>query len=185
LYVIPSVKGSGAAESIRRALVKAFITEEGIAGTNLPTQFVLVDDIPCNSNGKIDIYRITRDRLNGQAYNIVPDRNGDKLTDIRIEFSPHLDSMRAGTLPEGMGESSALGVFDLFNVQPSNSFMPMSLFPFSGAPFMKKKAKKNGQMPQMPQMPDKLMEISNKIQGKFYGKKEIDHFIDSEARNTF
>jgi acyl-coenzyme A synthetase/AMP-(fatty) acid ligase len=186
LYVIPSNKGPGAEECIRKALARAFIIEGSIADTNLPTQFVIVDDIPCNSNGKIDIYRITRDRLNGQAYNIVPVKNDDKLTDIRIELATHLDSIRAGTLPDGMGESSALGIFDLFNSPSSGSIPTMQPNPFMYAPFKKnKKGNKGKDNKKMPEMPPEFMQFSMKLQGKFYGKKEIEQFIESDARNTF
>lgn len=67
IYIIPEDKGDGASEQIRKALVEIFINDGGIKATNLPSQFVLVDDIPCNSNGKVDIYRITRERLMGTA----------------------------------------------------------------------------------------------------------------------
>lgn len=182
LYVIPARRGPGAEESIRRALVQAFVTDGSIAGSNLPSQFVLVDDIPCNSNGKIDIYRITRDRLNGQAFNIVPVKDGDRLTDIRIEFSSHLDSIRAGTLPEGMGENSVLGIFDLFNSQPSNDAMSMQPFPFMGFSCKKKKGITTNKMPEMP---PEFMQAAMKMMGKLYGKKEIDQFIENDVQNTF
>jgi hypothetical protein len=89
---------------------------------------VLVDNIPCNSNGKIDIYRITRDRLQGEAYNILPVRENGRLTDIDAEPAGQLDSIRGGTLPEGMEGRSALGMYDLFNQAPETKKPADGLF---------------------------------------------------------
>ena len=118
LYVIPAADGKDAAETVRKALAEVYIRGGRIGETNLPTQFVLVDDIPCNANGKIDIYRITRDRLKGEAYNILPVRESGSLTDIDVEQALQLDSIRGGTLPEGMEGRSALGMYELFNQTP-------------------------------------------------------------------
>jgi len=118
LYVIPAADGKDAVETVRRALTEVYVRGDRIKESNLPTQFVLVDNIPCNSNGKIDIYRITRDRLQGEAYNILPVRENGRLTDIDAEPAGQLDSIRGGTLPEGMEGRSALGMYDLFNQTP-------------------------------------------------------------------
>ena len=118
LYVVPETPGSDAPETVRRALKKVFLEDGLIRDNSLPSQFILVDDIPCNANGKLDIFRITRDRLNGRAYNILPVRRDGKVADIGTELSGQLDSITGGTLPEGMGEGSALGIYELFNASP-------------------------------------------------------------------
>lgn len=115
LYVTTDGGESDPAETVRKALKKVFVDEGLIAKSILPTQFVITDEIPCNANGKIDIYRITRDRLNGEAYNIAAVRRGDAVTDVSCELTEHTESIKAGTLPEGMGAGSALGIFELFN----------------------------------------------------------------------
>ncbi len=109
---------ASAAEAVRQALLSAYIAGGKLATDILPSQFILVDDIPCNSNGKLDIYRITRDRLKGAAWNIVPVREGGRLTDILTEPASQTDSITAGTLPEGMEGRSALGIYELFNTVP-------------------------------------------------------------------
>jgi len=116
LYVVPSGKGANAAEEIRKAFVDVYITKRKISDTNLPVQFVLVDSIPCNSNGKIDIFRITRERLKGHAYNILPVRENGKLTDIQTKYTEQLSGMTGGTLPEGTDGNSAFNFFDIFNL---------------------------------------------------------------------
>ena len=119
LYIVPEEKGEAAIEIARKALVQIFIKDDLIRNNSLPSQFILVDDIPCNSNGKIDIYRITRERLKGEAYNILPVHTGEVVTDIETEYADQLDSITGGTLPEGMGGGSAMGIYDLFNSQSS------------------------------------------------------------------
>lgn len=86
-----------------------------IEKTVLPSQFVLIDEIPCNSNGKIDIYRITQERLNGNAYNILPIKEDGILSDIAITFDDHPDSITGGTLPEGKGGGPAFNINNIFN----------------------------------------------------------------------
>lgn len=117
LYIVPNTPGDGA-EAARKALVSAYVTSGKLATDILPSQFILVDDIPCNSNGKLDIYRITRDRLKGTAWNIVPVRDDGRLTDVLAEPAGQTDSFTAGTLPEGMEGRSALGIYELFNAVP-------------------------------------------------------------------
>ena len=118
LYIVPDKPGDEAAEAVRKALVNAFIAEQKLRTDILPTQFILVEDIPCNANGKLDIYKITRDRLRGEAWNIVPVREDGILTDILAEAAGQADSITGGTLPEGMEGRSALGIYELFNAPP-------------------------------------------------------------------
>ncbi len=118
LYIVPEKPGKGAAEAVREALVNVYIKEGALETDILPTQLILVDDIPCNANGKIDIYRITRDRLKGEAWNIAPVRKDGRLTDVLVEPAGQADSITGGTLPEGMEGRSALGIYELFNAPP-------------------------------------------------------------------
>ena len=116
LYVMTEEQEEdGAVATVRGALTNAFLREGLIEKSILPSQFVLVDHIPCNSNGKIDIYRITRDRLKGVAYDILPVREGDGIREIACEKAAQTDSFTGGALPEGMEGRSAFGLYDLLN----------------------------------------------------------------------
>ena len=119
LYVVPERQGNAAVEDVRMAIRTVFFTEGLIERSALPTQFVLVADIPCNANGKIDVYKITRDRLKGEAYNIEAVHEDGRIADIRAVAAGTLDSFTGGTLPEGMEGRSALGIYELFNARPS------------------------------------------------------------------
>lgn len=130
LYVIPSAEEKDPVRAVTSALVNAFTKSDVLQDSNLPTQFVIVDDIPCNANGKIDIYRITRDRLNGEVYNLIPVKTDGRLTDIKAEYADRVSSIKAGTLPEGMDGRSAMGMFELFNMPEKKNKTPDFLNPF-------------------------------------------------------
>ena len=119
LYVVPENKGGNRAELVRQALADIYIKGDKLKDSVLPSQFVVVDSIPLNATGKVDVYTITRSRLNGSAYNILPVKSGEALVNIRIEKAPELNSYTGGTLPEGMGKDSAFGVFDVFSDVPA------------------------------------------------------------------
>lgn len=141
LYVVPASKGSGAAEEVRAALEKIYVGGGLIKKTGLPTQFVLVDSIPCNSNGKIDIYKITRSRLEGEAYNVIPVHDGDELSGVDMEFTEQVSSIKGGTLPEGMEGRSALGLYEMLNSGSDKKSSQLMPDPYSAVRMMKKKLK--------------------------------------------
>lgn len=135
LYVVPTNKGEHAAEEIHQAFLDAYVKDKKIPANNLVTQFVLVDEIPLNANGKLDIFRITRERLDKDAYNLIPEFDGDQLTNIRMEHVEHVNSMTAGTLPQGMENNSAYNVFDIFTggkptkqQESTSPFDPVKIF---------------------------------------------------------
>ena len=185
LYVVPKQKGDNAAESIRRAFVDVYIKEKKIAADNLPVQFMIVDDIPLNTNGKLDIYRITRERLQGSAYNIVPVRDDSgSLIDIKTEYVEHTSSMTAGTVPEGMDGRSSYNLFDLFNAPPQKKEAPRGFcsLPF-GMPFpfgmMNNPGKPEREKPEIPQnVMDGFMKLGNRIVAKIYNARDIDFDIE-------
>ena len=115
IYLILANKKANPEKEVKKVLTDVYIKDKKVSDEHIPTQFVVVNSIPCNSHGKIDIYRITRERLSGKVYNIIPVRKNKKLVDINIVKEDQASSVKAGKLSDGMGQSSAFNVFDIFN----------------------------------------------------------------------
>ena len=188
-YVVPTNKGQGAAESIREAFVDVYVKDKKIGADNIPTQFMLVEDIPLNANGKLDIFRITRERIGGEAYDLVPVFTDGELTDIQTKHVENVNSMTAGTVPHGMENHSAYNIFDLFNTavpsgkttgssphEPLGGFFE-ALFP-SGD-----KSRTGGDMPEIPNhVREALLKYGNRLIGMIYtGRKSIDFDFEDDS----
>ena len=173
LYVIPAEKGPGAAEAVRGAFVDVYVKEKKIAPDNLPTQFMLVEEIPLNANGKLDIFRITRERLGGDAYDLIPVFTDGALTDIRTKHVEHVNSMTGGTLPKGMENNSAYNVFDLFNAPSSGG----GAFPDVFGLFRRGKGEAEGfRLPEVPESVRKaVLKYGNRLSGIPNGRKSFDY----------
>ena len=171
LYVVPAEKGPGAAEAIRRAFFDVYVRDKAIAADNLPTQFKLVEDIPLNANGKLDIFRITRERLEGDAYDLVGVFTDGKLTDVRTKHVERLNSMTAGTLPEGMENNSAYNSFDLFNTSASDGPAILGL--------LRKLTGEGENRVKLPEMPESVrkavLKYGNRLSGLPNGRKWMDY----------
>ena len=178
LYVIPDKEQGNAAEAVRRALKAVFINNERGKASPLPTQFLIVDEIPCNSNGKPDIYRITRERLNGTAYDIKEIVANSERVDIKVSRA-YASSMFGGNLPEGMGKDSAYNIFEMLNAPaPSthfwprwpglSGFLPGKKVPKAGLPFTVDEL-----MNKMTQNSPQMMSSQNKMQGWMFGQVDI------------
>lgn len=180
LYVVPSQKGQEAAEAIRRAFVDVYVRDKKIGADNLPTQFMLVDDIPLNTNGKLDIFRITRERIGGDAYDLVPVFTDGGLTDIQTKHTENVNSLTAGTLPEGMENNSAYNVFDLFtSAAPAGRSTAASLLEPFGLRGRSRPGKGEGKKGfQMPEIPENIMnavlKYGNRLSGIPNGRKWMD-----------
>ena len=179
-YAVPAEKGPGSAESIRQAFVDVYVREKKIGADNLPTQFMLVDDIPLNANGKLDIFRITRERIGGDAYDLIPVFTDGELTDIQTKHVENVNSMTAGTLPDGMENNSAYNAFDLFSAAaPAGKSEGFSfLDPFGLLGKLRPgqgEEKKRFKMPEIPEsVMNAVLKYGNRLSGIPNGRKWID-----------
>lgn len=181
LYIVPEEKSSEAPACIRNVLIDIYINEQKVSKENLPSQFIIVNDIPLNPNGKIDIYKITRDRLEGDAYNIEPVYDGEEIVDINIKHIKNVNSVTAGTLPRGMENNSAYNAFDMFySATPDRIFFDISHFnpmkPWEMFMPDFKEIKKNVKMPEVPEEVKKaVLKYGNRITSVSNGRKHITH----------
>ena len=82
LYVQTRMPAEDSAETVRKALIQAFITEGVIKDTNLPSECVITDSIPYNASGKVDSHQIATGNVDGYRFNVLPVREDGELKDI-------------------------------------------------------------------------------------------------------
>ena len=106
LYVETTEKGLPSLAIVHKALIQVFIGDELISDTNLPSQLVLVDRIPLNSNGKVDAKKLATGTVKGERYSIKPVRVEKKLLDILLvpAAEGELATMGAGVPQELEGD---------------------------------------------------------------------------------
>jgi acyl-coenzyme A synthetase/AMP-(fatty) acid ligase len=76
-------EGSGQ-KTAREALVNVFIRESGIKKSNLPSQCMICGELPRNSSGKVDIFRIREEGAKGKRYKVEPVYRDGSLADVKL-----------------------------------------------------------------------------------------------------
>ncbi|SEP66155.1 Acyl-CoA synthetase (AMP-forming)/AMP-acid ligase II [Lachnospiraceae bacterium NE2001] len=70
---------------IKSALRKIYIEDKTISPDNIPMRVKIAEDLPRNGNGKLDLYKIRRDEIEGSVFTIKPKTKKDKLIDYILE----------------------------------------------------------------------------------------------------
>ena len=191
LYVVPEggINEAENVKTIENALREVFVKGGLFASTNLPAQFIIVDSVPCNANGKIDVHRITRERPTGLAYSISPVMDGEAIGDITVEKSREYNGITAGGLPEGMGQSSAFNVFDVFNAD-AGGYRPVPLSDFRAVlkafcpvtitvdDSLKKAVADKFDMSDLS---NPVIKKAQKLMGKFYKMQDMDYDFGEDS----
>ncbi len=73
---------------VKEAMVKEFIHEGHFEETNLPVMCSVVQGLPHNATGKIDVHGITSGEIPGMHFSVTPIRIEDKLVDINLAPVP-------------------------------------------------------------------------------------------------
>lgn len=158
---------------IKNLLLDVYQNNEKLKGTVIPSQVMVVKDIPLGTSGKIDTYKITRTRLEGSAYNLTPVLKNKELIDLKIEYAESLSSIKAGDLPEGMGQDSAFNVFDMMQGGVKLPKFKLPELPKLEMPEIDlSKLTKNIDMDKMMANSKKYMKYGNRLVGLLY-KQEI------------
>ncbi len=105
LYVQVDKAGQAASDMVRDALVQVFITEGAFQRTNLPAQCVLMNAIPRNAMGKVDV-RAVQSGNKGARYLVSPVREGERLVDVRLSRATDSMMLQAG-IPDELGQVEA------------------------------------------------------------------------------
>ena len=84
LCVKPLEKGNASKAVICKALRQVFITEKTLNPDSIPYRVMIVDEMPLNANGKIDLYRISRGEVEGRTFTVKTVRILDRITDFML-----------------------------------------------------------------------------------------------------
>jgi acyl-coenzyme A synthetase/AMP-(fatty) acid ligase len=104
LYVKTRKPAKDSEEIVRNALIQAFINENVIKETNLPSECIITDEIPYSSSGKIDTHQIATEDVDGYRYFVFPVRENGVLRDIELDEYDGSGWRRAG-LPEELDKN--------------------------------------------------------------------------------
>ena len=144
-----------AAETVRQALVKVFAVDKTLAHDQIPSRVMLVDELPRNPNGKVDIFRLSNGEVTGRQFKVETVKLPSNVTDVMLvpvvteEDDMLQDAMKA--IANDIKESSASFFNNNSNREESDmkqKFNPFAFF--SSANQMG--SKMMGQMGQMGQM---------------------------------
>jgi acyl-coenzyme A synthetase/AMP-(fatty) acid ligase len=106
LYVQTLEHNKESVETVRKALINIFINNGKSEESNLPVQCVIVDNIPRNANGKVDIYHITNTKVEGERYVVRPIREDGRLKDIVLEYdADSTASVSNGAIPAELSKT--------------------------------------------------------------------------------
>lgn len=119
LYAEMSDHGAGGLTVLRKALIQVFITDGMLADTNLPSQCVIVENMPLNSSGKVDSKKLASGTVTGSRYSVKPVKVNGKVVDLL--FVPaaegELATMGAG-LPEELENDPYSILSEVFAIIP-------------------------------------------------------------------
>ena len=119
LYVEMKEHGPNELPTLRNALIQVFIKDELISNTNLPSQCVLVDHMPLNSNGKVDGKLLKAGAVKGVRFSIKPVHIDDKLVDILLIPAAEGEFATVGAgVPKELEEDSYKILADFFAAIP-------------------------------------------------------------------
>jgi acyl-coenzyme A synthetase/AMP-(fatty) acid ligase len=84
LCVTTQSAGEGAKEVIQKALRQIFVVEKTLSPDNIPSRVMIAQELPRNSNGKLDLYRIGRGEVEGDIYEVKPVTVLGKVQDFAL-----------------------------------------------------------------------------------------------------
>lgn len=115
LYVQTEGDSREAASVVRKALVGVFVRDNMIAQSNLPSQAVIVGELPFTSAGKVDTQALIQGNVTGKRYMVQPIHLQGKLKDIQlIPVKAAASSQMAIGFPEELRQPEFMKVFKPF-----------------------------------------------------------------------
>ncbi|MDO4806482.1 MAG: AMP-binding protein [Coriobacteriales bacterium] len=76
--------GEHAPDVVRKALLEVFKVQKTLELHNIPYRVMIVDELPRNANGKVDLYAINQGKVSGTTYEVKTKKVADLIADIRL-----------------------------------------------------------------------------------------------------
>ncbi|MBR3226197.1 MAG: acyl--CoA ligase [Atopobiaceae bacterium] len=161
MLCVETVEGSGEPlEVVTNALRQVFIEDKSLVEDNIPSRVMLVEKLPRNTNGKIDLYSLNQGKVSGEIYIVNPVREQDQLTDFNLtsfeeDSTSDVVEMVIGGITADIKESAPvkLPMVDLEEMLDKMAKAADSMPPLPPMPPMPE-LPPMPQMPFMPQMPE-------------------------------
>ena len=119
LYVETDKQGPAEVATVHRALVEAFVHGDTLADTNMPSSCVIVEKIPLNSGGKVNISRLASGAVAGKRFSVKPVKLGDKVADVMlIPATEGEDALISAGVPEELENDPYNILSELFAAIP-------------------------------------------------------------------
>ena len=85
MLCVETREGSGEPlDVILDALRQVFVEKKSLSEDNIPSRVMLVEKLPRNTNGKIDLYSLNQGKVSGDIYIVDPIREQDELKDFTL-----------------------------------------------------------------------------------------------------
>ena len=83
MLCVKTMDGAGEPKDVvLKVLRRAFIEDQTLPEDDIPSRVMLAEDLPRNSNGKIDLYQLNQGHVSGDVYTVDLVHVDDKLTDL-------------------------------------------------------------------------------------------------------
>ncbi|MCR5587779.1 MAG: AMP-binding protein [Lachnospiraceae bacterium] len=160
LYVQTKDNVSNDVEVVKSAIRNVFINEDLIKKSNIPNKCMICKDLPLNSAGKLDTYKIRTDGAEGKCYVVVSQKMNDKIVDIKLVYKDEnavediMDPTLFQSIPEELKDDFNFGGDRFMTFDPQemmmNAFIDMMKNMQKGQMPFGSPQWKPGQMPGMP-----------------------------------
>ena len=119
LYVETDKQGPGELAVVHQALIQAFVKDDTLADTNMPSQVVIVQKIPLNTGGKVDSKRLASGTVTGERYSVKPVKVNDALVDVVLVPAAEGENALMGAgIPEELEHDPYNILSELFAIIP-------------------------------------------------------------------
>ncbi len=120
LYVETDKQGLNDLATIYQALIQAFIKGDTLEDTNMPSQCVIVEKIPLNTGGKVDLKRLASGAVTGDRFSVKPVKavDGKVIDVVLVPAAEGENALMGAGIPEELEKDPYNILSELFAIIP-------------------------------------------------------------------